>query len=318
MKSSGLSAELNIYDWILSEEIREDWKRKPPLSLTEQAQIIHFAYRSVEEKLQAFEELFERKEDMEEKEELGQLIDYYKSAICHMRSDNKASEKPYPKEIWTIEIYCYYCNLGSMGDKHKLEELHLEYSYEAAKKWIQDLDRGNADEIYSVCKWILEKKKPKCVLDCSLRLVGDRLCTTQVYLDEYKMPFLLFDRKLPHGLPFAIGQLVKLKGPVFLEPLFGVWCGEYGFDGRWYNYMGYMEREDGSEIPVFTARNMGCHDIEFHENFSVLDWLHSASEEELPEEQKALGAIAGEISSIREQRGEEEAAGRFKEIFMQD
>ena len=40
--------------------------------------------------------------------------------------------------------------------------------------------------------------------------------------------------------------------------------------------------------------------------------------EELPEEQKALGAIAGEISSIRVQRGEEEAAGRFREIFMQD
>ena len=61
MKSNSLSTEWNIYDWILSEEIREDWRRKPPLSLTEQAQIIRFAYRSVEEKLQAFKELFERK-----------------------------------------------------------------------------------------------------------------------------------------------------------------------------------------------------------------------------------------------------------------
>jgi hypothetical protein len=32
MKSNGLSAEWNIYEWILSKEIREDWRRKPPLS----------------------------------------------------------------------------------------------------------------------------------------------------------------------------------------------------------------------------------------------------------------------------------------------
>ena len=28
MKSNGLSAEWNIYEWILSKEIREDWRRK--------------------------------------------------------------------------------------------------------------------------------------------------------------------------------------------------------------------------------------------------------------------------------------------------
>lgn len=61
MKSNSLSTEWNIYDWILSEEIREDWRRKPPLSLTEQAQIIRFAYRSVKEKLQAFEGFLKEK-----------------------------------------------------------------------------------------------------------------------------------------------------------------------------------------------------------------------------------------------------------------
>ena len=42
---------------------------------------------------------------------------------------------------------------------------------------------------------------------------------------------------------FVIGQLENLRDLFFLEPLFGVWCKEFGFDGSWYNYMGYMERD---------------------------------------------------------------------------
>ena len=95
MKSNSLSTEWNIYDWILSEEIREDWRRKPPLSLTEQAQIIRFAYRSVEEKLQAFEELFERKtvvkeELPEEQKALGAIAGEI-SSIRVQRGEEEAA-----------------------------------------------------------------------------------------------------------------------------------------------------------------------------------------------------------------------------------
>lgn len=316
MESNHVSAEWNIYDWILSEEIREDWRRHPPLPLSEEARIISFAYRSIEEKLQALAILSRRAKDTEEKEELEQAVNYYKAAVSHMKSENEAPKKPHPGEIWTIETFCYDSNMGSIGDVHELEEFHLEYSYEMAKKWIWGLRRESAGEVYSLNKWILEKEKPKRVLECSLRYVGDELCTTHVYLDEYKTPFLLHDRRLPLGLPFSTGQLVKLEGPVFLEPLFGVWCGEYGFDGCWYNYMGYMEGREDGKTPVFTVRNMGYHGAELHEEFGILDWLHSASGEELPEEQKALGEIAGEISDIRKERGDEAAAGRFREIFI--
>lgn len=308
MESRDLSGEFTIYDWILSKEIREDWRRRPPLPLREQAQIILFAYRSVEEKLQALERLFERAKEGDEKEELGQAIHYYKAAACHMKRS--------PKEVWTIQTFCYDSNMGSIGEEREIEELHLEYSYEGAKKWIRDLGRGNADECYSLRKWALEKEKPKRVLGCSLRFVGDKLCTTQVYLDDPKMPDPLFDRRLPLGLPFSTGHLVKLEGPVFSEPLFGVWCGEYGPDGCWYNYMGYMERGKDGEMPAYTVRNMGYHTVDCSLEFSVLDWLHSACEEELSEEQKALGEIAGEIGGIRELRGDQAAAERFREIFL--
>ena len=99
MKSNSLSAEWNIYDWILSEEIREDWRRRPPLPLSEEARIISFAYRSIEEKLQALAILSWRAKDTEEKEELEQAVNYYKAAVSHMKSENEAPKMPHPGDI---------------------------------------------------------------------------------------------------------------------------------------------------------------------------------------------------------------------------
>ena len=69
-ENQGLRAEFNIYDWILSKEIREYWKKKPPLPPGEQAQIIFTAYRPIEDKLQALMEILEKAGECEEREEL--------------------------------------------------------------------------------------------------------------------------------------------------------------------------------------------------------------------------------------------------------
>lgn len=60
--------ELDIYSWILSPEIREAWKKEPPLPLLEQAAIIDSAYRPVEEKLRVIAGLYVRAKTGEEKE----------------------------------------------------------------------------------------------------------------------------------------------------------------------------------------------------------------------------------------------------------
>ncbi len=317
-ENQGLRAEFNIYDWILSKEIREDWKKKPPLPPGEQAQIIFTAYRPIEDKLQALMEILEKAGECEEREELEQAVCYYKVAMERMKPGDKAftgERGESPKDIWTVETYEYENRMGSLEGKHDLTAFYLFYSFEAAKQWIGSLKYEDESVEHCVCKWILGKEKPKDVLECTLRMVGGQLCTIDVYMDDYRRMTFSHDRHLPYGIPFSIGDLVKLDGPVFSEPLFGVWCGEYGFDGCWYNYMGYMESWERDKMPVYGVRNMGYHQVDGVGPLSVLDWLSSASGEELPGEQRKLGEISEKISGIREQRGEVEAAKRFREVF---
>lgn len=65
----------DIYSWILSSEIRDWMKKRPPMPILTQANIVFCAYRSVEDKLQAMTWLLSRAEE-EEKEDLQQAAAY--------------------------------------------------------------------------------------------------------------------------------------------------------------------------------------------------------------------------------------------------
>ena len=67
-------------------------------------------------------------------------------------------------------------------------------------------------------------------MECHLRRVGEQLCVTSDWPDEelsgVEVPFQIDYGRLPCRLPFLTGDLVKLDGPVFDEPVYGVWCDE--------------------------------------------------------------------------------------------
>lgn len=309
--------ELDIYSWILSPEIRKAWRKEPPLPLLEQAAIIYPAYRPVEEKLKAIVGLYASAKTKEEKKELRQAVIFYETAIRQMKgqSREKAEGAQEPKEVWMAICSDYDMAEESYPCRMNFyEEPRLFYSYEAARAWAaQYVELGW--ESCLIWKWDLKKEEPKDGIVCSARRVNGIFCTTHVYMDGPRGGWQLDLSHLPYPLPFSTGELIKLEGPVFSRPIFGVWDKELGADGIWYNWMGYMEQEEPGEEPFLTVQNMGYHRLNAWE-LTVLDWLRPASKEELPKEQKILGKIAKDISRVQKTKGEEVASRRFWEIFQ--
>ena len=71
--------------------------------------------------------------------------------------------------------------------------------------------------------------------------------------------------------------------------------------------------EEDEDYP-YTADSMERCRLDGAFELSIIDWLHPASEEELPEEQKELAKIGRELRELRE-KSNEEAVERFHEIF---
>lgn len=80
----GKDEAFDIYSWILSPEIREWMRKRPPMSITDQATIVYHAYRSVEDKLQAMTWLLARAEEGEEWDCLEQAAAYLRFAVRQM------------------------------------------------------------------------------------------------------------------------------------------------------------------------------------------------------------------------------------------
>ena len=77
---------------------------------------------------------------------------------------------------------------------------------------------------------------------------------------------------------------------------------------RWYAENGY------GDSPYISER-MSDYRIQELWEFSILDWLHSAAEEELPDGQKELGEIGRELRAMRK-KSSREAEERFLNIFI--
>lgn len=76
---------------------------------------------------------------------------------------------------------------------------------------------------------------------------------------------------------------------------------------RWYAENGY------GDSPYISER-MSDYRIQELWEFSILDWLHSAAEEELPDGQKELGEIGRELRELREKAMRKQWSG-FMRFF---
>lgn len=310
----------DIYSWILSSEIRDWMRKKPPMPVLTQANIVFCAYRSVEDKLQAMTWLLSRAEE-EEKEDLEQAAAYLRFVGRQITSGKNSGPGRWDrKEIWMAR--CRYHDYGCKD--RDFTDTYLFYSYEEAKKWAEEY----LDDPFFFCdlqKWLLGKEGPKELMECHLRRVGGELCVTNAWLDEklsgVEVPCQIDYGRLPCRLPFLTGDLVKLDGPVFDEPVYGVWCDEpryheYNWIGRFKSHeeraMRYKEEDE--DYP-YTADSMERCRLDGAFELSIIDWLHPASEEELPKEQKKLAKIGRELRTMRK-KSSREAEERFLNIFI--
>lgn len=169
----------DIYSWILSSEIREWMRKRPPMPILTQANIVFCAYCSVEDKLQAMTWLLSRAEE-EEKEDLEQAAAYLRFIVRQITSGKNGGPGRWDrKEIWMAR--CQYHDYGCKDCD--FTDTYLFYSYEEAQKWAEEyLDDPSA--FCDLQKWLLGKEGPKELMECHLRRVGGRALRDQCLAEQ--------------------------------------------------------------------------------------------------------------------------------------
>lgn len=111
----GKDEAFDIYSWILSPEIREWMRKRPHMSITDQATIVYHAYRSVEDNLQAMTWLLARAEEGEEWDCLEQAAAYLRFAVRQMedREHGGPGRRDGQEESFRAEI-AHYLHLDTL------------------------------------------------------------------------------------------------------------------------------------------------------------------------------------------------------------
>lgn len=177
---------------------------------------------------------------------------------------------------------------------------------------------------YWVQKW-RRKGDWRSVLSFDLKPIGEAYRTTKFYLDDALLKQAGLTREEwercpraeelhPYPLPFSIGDLVRLDAPLFRRPVYGVLCGwtsvDSGFEGERFTLLGHIESE------CYRAMDLSGRDAAFDgSGYRVIDWLHSATPEELPAGQESLRGIAAHLQTLRGQDWQA-AKDHFLRIFV--
>lgn len=289
-----MSGMLDVYDWILSPEIREHIRANYPLSMKEKMHIICGGFRSIEEKETALRALLD--ESGEAREQVEAMIRLYGLAMEELR---KAGSEhlfvlPTVSHMWSqkwnslithdVGLCSSYAELLEYTKKRPLEP-HI-----SASKW--ELVNGTWENVIDFdIQWVKEKKAY-----CTIRFWPSEKKEKAWGFDSEMTQFQLGNdvldcHRLPYPIPFMTGDLVKLDGPMLKKPLFGVMNNVLDMNGTRYMWFGYV---DGNRFGVLDLSYSLLHQIG---GYRVIDWLYSAKPEELPEGEEILGEISEYLSS---------------------
>lgn len=292
---------LDIDSWILSPEIREYLRKNYRPSLMERQALIRGAYRSIEEKLSALQELCGETETVDEQVFLEKAVKVYQFAIQEIRQCRRREFYFYQTAVQfggDSGLFAYpFTYLGDM-------ETGICRSYEQLGGGVENCVISSG---YTVQKW-RRKGEWRPVLSFDLRPVDGIYRTTRFYLydplmkqtnitrEEWEKSCDL-ERQHPYPFPFSTGDLVYLDAPLFEQPVYGVLCRwtsiHPDYNGEKYTLLGYIE--NGRFHPM----DLSCYDIAFGgSGYRVIDWIHSASAEELPAGQEILGEIGAYLRRL--------------------
>lgn len=291
----------DIYSWILSPEVREYLRGNYRPPLMEQQALIRSAYRPIEEKMSALQELCSEAKTEEDCLFLEKAIGAYQLAI---------------REIWECrrdEFYLCQTALQFGGDSGLFEypfNYIGEVTAEIYRSYREMVGGGNESFYcpvscgYQVAKW-RRKGKWGPVLRLDLKPIDEEYRTTRFYLYDTLMKQTKMTReewvkscdpeeRHPYTLLFSTGDLAYLDAPLFERPVYGViccWTSDHpDHSGERYMLLGYIENGR------FRPMDLSGQDVAFGDSeYRVIDWLHHASAEELPAGQEILGEIGAHL-----------------------
>lgn len=304
-----------VYSWIRSPEIQEHIRKNFQPDVREQFRLIHGAYRPIKEKLSALWDLRSYAKEKEDKEFLHKVIAVYRLAIreigqcgwgeiyllnAALQFGGDSGLQAYPfsyiGELATEICHSYKAVEGSLWDPAEYCPLSCGYSVE---KWQRRSE------------WSIRVRFDLRAIDGKYQAVGFSLCDilfiqTGLTQDTWRS---ICDPDTPHPypLPFSTGDLVYLDAPLFEQRVYGVLCcWDSSDDGGRHMLLGYIENGR------FASMDLSNHDIAFGgSGYRVIDWLHSASDTELPAEQ----AILSEIGTYLRRLNQEDWAAAKKMFF---
>ena len=329
---------MDIYDWILSEEIREHLRANHSLSFEEKILIIHTAYRSFEEKYAALQALSDEAETKEDRDFLSQMCRLYEWAFEQLHSEM-------PDQVFIYAEYKDRKN-GEMrsgylteGVFHTYKELK-EYA-EKKNTWhpVQDgeidtvTNNGQPDEEYDpddilkiacIEKWAFVSGKMERIVAFDLFLIQGHYCLRDFLLQRSADGYDEFNRQMGFSgrmaelvqygigtntlpLPFKHGDLVCLDLPCWPQPLYGVLAVAYDtFMAEYYGRkpelwieMFYPDKFY-SDNEQLESFCMACWDIDFTPNLPVIHWLRHAEPSELPKGQERLAELSSGLHCLME------------------
>lgn len=297
----------DLYDWILSAEIRDCLRAGRRLSFDEKAGIIHTAYRSLEEKREALRELLGEAESPEDREALMQVCGLYDRASAHLRGETPGqvfvcigSRSCEPGEtIWHGPVWGVFHTYGEL-----MEYLENRMGYRIdshTAPCLPDAAYGPEDisETARIEKWAYAGGRMECVISFGLFCIQGRCCFRDFLADlpgrkevsGRAWELLHFDEgRNPLPLPFRPGDLACLDPPCWEEPLYGV-LEIFDALGRYVN-MHYMK---GSGL---RSISLTYWNIDLTPGLPVIHWLHHAKPPQLPDGQEPLAELSSGLHRL--------------------
>lgn len=306
MRDGKTGVGLDVYDWILSPEIRDYLRANHRFSVREKVDIVHSGCRPVDEKRTALEALLGEAEDVEDRELIRDLLQLYGWSLDELRGRQ-------PGQVYLFLERRGCDRIGEMRFQNdstgNVAGVFGTYDQLTAhlKKLEAEWECGDAPERVD---WVAYAEKWVMVdgdMDVTLGLyvyVGDgqlfiqrlepwflrqarwkeRMKTVGISW-EAKDVFRGCSAGNPLPLPFRNGDLARVDIPDLEEPIYGV-LNIAQLEKDRYIYLLYIENHCLRQL------NMSYQQIGLSSGWRVIDWTHSAQPSELPAGQEILAELS--------------------------
>lgn len=310
MRNNRTDEGLDVYDWVLSTEVREYLRANHRFSVREKVEIVQGGCRPVEEQRAALEILLEEAEDGKDRELIQTLIRMNDWCLEELRRECPGQIFLFLERGFRRMDELHWSSTGNVaGVFYTYNEFTAALDNFAAEYEIAE-DPARVDCVASAEKWVMVDGKMDTALEMSLYVGGGRLFIQKIW--SWDTDHTWKDRlghipwetdklfcghlcraadRLP--LPFRNGDLVRVNIPDLDEPIYGV-LNVAQLEKDRYSYLLYIEDH------CLRKLNMSYQQINAFPGWRVIDWTHPVAPAELPAGQEILAELRDYLHRLEE------------------